>query len=131
MNQVNNLNLNRRIREINELEKILEKNRQKIIREKLRLQNKGSHTIAINVSNKKTHKIGPINTYICPICDKIGHTYPSQDIAKTPFYNSKIIDLTEINYEEYENFFTMVKEEIIANYEYYYDQTKPAKELSD
>ena len=107
---MNNQNLNRRLKEINNLEKKLEEEKKKLIIEKMHLQSKCPHTIVFVATDKKPHKIGPINTYVCPICEKIGRTYHNQDINKTPFSNSKIINLTSLNYNEYEEFFTIVKE---------------------
>ena len=126
-----NQKINRRLREINELEKLLEKEKQKLIKEKINLQNKCKHTIVIKASDRRAHKVGPIYIYLCPICGKIGHTYPTQDISKTHFENSKIINITSLNYEEYENFFTMAKEEILSNYDYYFNPNIPAEELSE
>ncbi len=126
-----NQKLNRRLREINELEKILEKEKRKLIREKMKLQYKCPHTIIIEATDKKPHKVGPISTYVCPICEKIGHIHHNQDIEKTPFANSKIINLTSLNCEEYVNFFTIVTEEILSNYDYYYNPNISLEELAE
>ena len=128
---MNNQNLNRRLREINELEKILEKERQKLTREKMKLQNKCPHTIVIAASDKKAHKVGPIYTYQCPICEKIGHTYYPHDMSKTPFTGSKIIDLTYLKYEGYDNLLKNATNEILSNYDYYYNPDISLEELTD
>ena len=128
---MNNQNLNRRLREINELEKILEKERQKLIREKMNLQNKCPHTIVIAVSDKRAHKVGPIHTYQCPICEKIIHTHYPYDIDKKLFINSKIINLTNLNYEEYDDLFKSIINEILSNYNYYYNPDISSEELSE
>ena len=127
---MNNQEIYRKLKELKEQERIIELQQQKIKEEKISLQNECPHILVIKISDKRPHKIGLINTYICPICEKKSNTYYLHDIDKTPFNKSKIINLTSLNYEEYINFPTLVKEEILSNYDYYYNSNIQPEELS-
>lgn len=127
---MNNKEINNNLKRINEQELKLKKEIQSLAEERLNLQNKCPHTIIIQASNHKPHKLGRIETCFCPICEKIEKTYPSYDIEQTPFINSKIINLTRLNYEDYKYFFTTIKNEILSNYEYYYNEEINTDELT-
>ena len=98
--------------------------------ERIRLQDKCPHTIIIEASNHKPRKLGPIHTCFCPICERIERIHITHEIDETDFVDSKIINLTRINYEDYKHFFTNVKNEMLQNYDYYYNEEINSEELA-
>ena len=127
---MNNKEINETLKRINEKELELRKEIQNLSEERIDLQSKCPHTIIIQASNHKPHKLGPIHTCFCPICEKLEKIYLTHEIDKTQFTGSKIINLTRLNYEDYKQFFTTIKNEILQNYSYYYNEDISIDELT-
>ena len=97
----------------------------------LTLQKKCSHKIVLVFDDHLPHKIGRIIDCFCPACGKRENLYPNDDIKKTVFKNSKLIDLTKLPISTLnENFFSIL-EHIFGNYDFYYNDDVPENEIAE
>ena len=93
-----------------------------------------THDVCIKLWDHQSHKIGYIYYLFCPICGKVQKLLPFTEVEKTTFVNSKIIDLTEFNYNDFESkksFIDTIQYEIIKNYNYYYNDNSNTEDLSN
>lgn len=56
------------------------------------------HDIIFAFGDKGNNKIGPISWCICPACNKLEIIHIEHKLEETPFNNSRLIDLDEIDY---------------------------------
>ncbi|MBQ8892399.1 MAG: hypothetical protein IJ068_06030 [Bacilli bacterium] len=97
---------------------------------RLNLQNMCNHSLVLKFTDKKPHKVGPIYTCACPICDKTIKLYGDKKIEESEFKNSRLIDLTNFNiggslkYDSIVNF-------IMENYDDFYKSDLNINLLSD
>ena len=82
------------------------------------LQEECSHELVIAYDDHTPHKIGQIIDYYCPLCGKKVVAYPTREIEKSEFKNSKIIDLTKYPMLMFYQLFDSINEYVINNYDY-------------
>ena len=97
--------------------------------EKKKLQSHCKHEIVLKLDDHKHHKIGELYHYLCPSCGKNHDIHAGNNLDKSEFANSKVIDLTKIenlDVETYEN----IVINIHKNYDYYYSDRLDNEQLS-
>jgi len=59
------------------------------------------------------------------------HIYPSHEIEKSVFKNSKLIDLTKFSTNTVNEYFIPILEHIFNNYDFYYSDDISEKEIAE
>lgn len=95
-----------------------------------RLQDQCTHKIVVKFA-QEDEEIGEIHLYYCPSCGKKENTCIHYKLNKTCFKNSKLIDLTELKIDSYNNTLNMVQEEVFEHPEYYYNDETTTEQLSE
>lgn len=96
-----------------------------------RLQEQCSHNIVFQFDDGKLHKVGKISLCYCPSCEKKDNIYAFNELKDSCFNNSRIIDLSELEFDSYSNIFKMIQEEVFEHTEYYYNENISAEQLSE
>ena len=97
-----------------------------------RLQEQCPHSIVFKFDdNEEIEKIGKIYLCYCPSCGKKENIYISHKLERTSFKNSRIIDLSELIIDNYNDTFEIIQNEIFDHAEYYYNENVPTKQLSE
>ena len=95
------------------------------------LQAECSHKIVLAFDDHMPHKIGRIIECFCPACGKRDDIYPSHEIEKSPFRNSKLIDLTKFPMSTFNEYLFSIIEHVFSNYENYYSDDVSEEEISE
>ena len=126
--------MNRKIFEMKNTLKEIENNMQKSIDELkmriIKLQDMCTHQIVLKFDDKKPHKVGCIYTCVCPICDNVKKFYADK-IEESEFKNSKIIDLTKLDFKEAVKIYDKIVEYIMENYNDFYESNIDSNLLRD
>ena len=95
------------------------------------LQNKCSHKLVLAFDDHMPHKIGKIIECFCPACGKREDIYPSHEIEKSSFKNSKLIDLTKFPMSTFNEHFFPILEHIFSNYDFCYGDDVSENEIAE
>ena len=104
---------NKLLKEKIKLELEIKKNHEKINE----LQSECNHEAILKFCDHKPHKIGVIYECVCPFCGKEEDIYPSYELDKSSFSNSKVIDLSKYSISSILNNFTNIVSLVTDNYE--------------
>ena len=96
-----------------------------------RLQEQCSHNIVFRFDDGKLYRVGKIYLCYCPSCAKKENIYAFNELENTCFKNSKVIDLSELNIDNYSRIFEMIQEEVFEHPDYYYNEEIPVEQLSE
>lgn len=99
--------------------------------ELVNLQTECSHKLVLAFEDHKPHKIGRIIDCICPSCGKEEKIFPSHEIEKSSFKDSKLIDLTKYPIYVFKDYYLMILEHIFKNYDLFYSDDISEKEISE
>ena len=116
--------------EINKERKELKKQLQATENNLANLQTECSHKIVLAFDDYMPHKIGRIIECFCPACGKREDIYPSHEIEKSSFKNSKLIDLTKLSISTFNEYFFNIMEHIFSNYEICYNDDISENEIA-
>ncbi len=118
-------------KEINKERKELKKQLQAAEDRLVNIQNQCSHKFVLAFDDHMPHKIGRIIECFCPACGKREDIYPSHEIEKSSFKNSKLIDLTKFPISTFNEYFFTIMEHIFSNYENCYSDDVSEKEIAE
>ena len=126
--------MNRKIFEMKNTLLEIENNMQRSLDElktrRIKLQEICNHQIVLKFDDKKPHKVGPIYTCVCPICDKVKKFYADK-IEESEFKDSKVIDLTKLDFKESIKIYDKIVEYIMENYNDFYENSIDSNVLRD
>lgn len=112
------------------LNKKLKKNKEDL----LSLQKECSHDLVLVFDDHKPHKIGVIYRCFCPVCGKSKNIYGIREFDKSEFKDSKIMNLTSLSIDDFNNKFSESYEHILnyifSHYNYYYNENHSEDEMS-
>ena len=126
--QIENYNA---IKEIIKEKKELKKQLQAADDRLVNIQNQCSHKLVLAFDDHMPHKIGRIIQCFCPACGKREDIYPSHEIEKSSFKNSKLIDLTKLPVSTIKRYLFTIMEHIFSNYENCYSDDVSEKEIAE
>ena len=93
--------------------------------------NKCPHELVFKYNNHRP-KINEIDgNYFCPMCKKSIGTHSAEYFYESSFRNSRIIKLDNIFLEGNSNTLSKVRNEVLNNFEFYYDSSCTDEELAD
>ena len=99
---------------------ILQKEMRNLSMDLVNLQDQCSHDVVFSISDHRPHKVGPIQKCYCPVCERIESIFLYHPFESTNFSHSRVLDLTDFDYTEYTDFFSIIQEEVVDHYEDYY-----------
>lgn len=115
---------------INNKKKELEKQLKETENELSNLQNKCPHSIVLAFDDYRPHKIGRIYQFLCPACGKRENIYPTHELEKSTFKDSRIMDFTMFPITFFNDHFSSIMEYIFNNFDYCYDKNNSEKEIT-
>ncbi len=87
------------------------------------------HDIGFKVYNYMSKKTGVVETIFCPICGKNELIFYGHGIEKTVFIKSKIVNLTNLQVSNVEKLIKLIRELVISDLSYYYDEDNDVADL--
>ena len=82
------------------------------------LQNQCSHKLVLAFEDNGPHKIGKIIRCSCPICGKKENIYLGNENENCAFKDSKLINLSKIPIDDFNEHFPSIIEHILINYDF-------------
>ena len=89
-----------------------------------------SHDLVLRFMIYKTHPIEQSCDCYCPACGKKEIIYNEYGMDNSSFKDSKIVDLKELSYNDYHDYFDDIIEFVFNNYEFCYSSDSNEDEIS-
>ena len=95
------------------------------------LQSECSHSLVLAFEDHKPHKIGRIIHCFCPACGKKESIYPSHELEKSSFKDSRIVDLTKVPASTFYESYPTILDYIFEHYDRYYTNEISESEIAE
>ncbi len=96
----------------------------------LRLTCECQHEIIFKYRDNHPRKLMVDGNYYCPACGRTIMCIRKEQLRDTCFSESRIIPLTNLSLFGTKDTLSTIKEEVLGNFDFYYDKNKSKEELS-